>query len=591
MATQEYPGADLSLSQLAFALNERLKCTENSSLYVIANNPRLVPASKQDTDFPNSFTFDDVSQLDRDVSTALANIREWRNSFAPVNRVPWDILSLVPTYLSSQRDRFYSTFVCRHWRRTFLQQGVIWSQLVLKKGEAYARTILERAKGSAIDVLISDNIRDVQLLPPHAQQIRSISFVYTHWEDVQQFFRINSGPLPLLHTLTLEGVEDVVLDPTDPITPPLNTFFSIAINVKAFALQSLRGYPLLRHFSFQNLTAFEFTAIPLENAYHPLELLDFLEASPTLRTVSVLIMAQTITLDGIPGERIVVLPDVETFSLIMQGGAGAGYELVTHISCPSVKRTSLLHRTDHSNAVPPLVFPSSHCFHAIIRQYATDSIEEIALEIQPDYNPVISCSLTFRSPDATALGLDLELYRGGQSGGLIPLGVWHWQTFSYVFETIQNHPLLHNLKRLLIGYRCFISHFLDLSSFATEFRELIESTGPLDLLSIFGLDPHIYLTPFLSIQEFDHPGPIAYPPIKELKISHPSMVHRKEEFPSAIVEFAKLQHARGTPFERLELCMEELPTGIAERLRPWVGEVECYEALCEDTVDRYWMSY
>ena len=51
-----------------------------------------------------SFTFDQVSQLDQDISTLLTTIREWKNSFVRVNRIPLDILSLIPTYLPSNDD-------------------------------------------------------------------------------------------------------------------------------------------------------------------------------------------------------------------------------------------------------------------------------------------------------------------------------------------------------------------------------------------------------------------------------------------------------------------------------------------------------
>src|ERR1700679_1056276 len=70
----------------------------------------------------HSFTSEDVSQLDWDLSTALATVREWKNSFVRVNRIPLDILSLIPTHLSSQGDLFRASAVCRHWRKTFIQQ-------------------------------------------------------------------------------------------------------------------------------------------------------------------------------------------------------------------------------------------------------------------------------------------------------------------------------------------------------------------------------------------------------------------------------------------------------------------------------------
>jgi len=76
--------------------------------------------------------------------------------------------------------------------------------------------------------------------------------------------------------------------------------------------------------------------------------------------------------------------------------------------------------------------------------------------------------------------------------------------------------------------------------------------------------------------------PIVFPPIKELKISHPLMLQRKEECLAAIVELAKSQHALGIPFERLTVCMEEPPTAMEEMLRPWVGAAVCIDEWCPD---------
>ena len=44
------------------------------------------------------FTLDLISQIDLNISIALATIRQWKNSFTLVNRIPTDILSLIPTH-------------------------------------------------------------------------------------------------------------------------------------------------------------------------------------------------------------------------------------------------------------------------------------------------------------------------------------------------------------------------------------------------------------------------------------------------------------------------------------------------------------
>ena len=151
-----------------------------------------------DVDFPRRFTLDEVSKLKWDTSNALAIIHEWINSFVPINRLPLDVLSLIPTHLSSQDDRFRATFVCRHWRRTFLQNATLWSQLYLSKGEAYAKTLLRRAKSSPLNIIVSgaDPIGTVMLLLPHITQIAELKFTNNRWADIQRFSDLDSGPLP-----------------------------------------------------------------------------------------------------------------------------------------------------------------------------------------------------------------------------------------------------------------------------------------------------------------------------------------------------------------------------------------------------------
>ena len=102
-------GRGLSISQLIFALNEELKCVACSPLY-IAKSEYHLSLMKDDmlTICLCRFTFNSISQIDQDASITLASICEWKNSFVPVNhRLPTDIISLVPTHLPTQKDRFH----------------------------------------------------------------------------------------------------------------------------------------------------------------------------------------------------------------------------------------------------------------------------------------------------------------------------------------------------------------------------------------------------------------------------------------------------------------------------------------------------
>ena len=87
MNPRNYLGQELSLLELAFALNEGLKPTVYSPSHVEKDHGH-VRERRPD------FFYILISQLHHAVLTALAAICEQKNSFAPINRIPFDILSL-----------------------------------------------------------------------------------------------------------------------------------------------------------------------------------------------------------------------------------------------------------------------------------------------------------------------------------------------------------------------------------------------------------------------------------------------------------------------------------------------------------------
>ena len=589
MDLHTYPGKGLSLSQLVFALNEELKHAVYSPSYVAKYHRQLTrealgDGTQQHADFFYSFTFDNVSQLDRDVSTALAGIREWRNSFIHINRIPLDVLSLIPTHLRDQTDRFNASYVCRHWRRVFLQHSTLWSRLFLSKGEVYTKTLLERAKGSALDITIGcgGSGGTITLLSPHAHQIRSLDFVPNLWKDIQRFSDINSGPYPLLHTLEISVVEDPwMADEPDPMTLPSLPLFRNAVNLKHFVLRSQK-WSILHRFVFPNLTTFELTVTHEWDGFYALELLDFLEASPTLQTVHVKIIAD-ILLEGVAQKGVVVLPDVQTFSLVISTAIGGpAYELAVKISCPSASYTSLTHWRNVADIITRQdirdTFPSTVLWNAVVRQYTASPVETVSLEIKTPQDSTILCALTFQSSDATIIKLGLEVSKDtdGDRPGM-PLEDMVVEVFSQASKTVRHYPLLHNAKYLHILHETSLSDFFRLIHMANQVRKLFKSIGPLEVLSLHGCDLRSYLSPFLGLPEFEWMvQPIAFPPIKELTISHPSMVDG-EKCMAAIVKLAKSQHALGVPFERVTVRAEKLPTAMAETLGPWVSVADCCE--------------
>jgi hypothetical protein len=576
--TQVHPGQGLSLPQLVFALNEELKRTAYSPSYVAKHHQCL---GERYADFCISFTFDQVSRLDQDASTALATIREWRNSFTPINRVPLDILSLIPTHLSSQRDRLCASFVCRHWRSTFLQRAELWSQLYLSKGEDYVKTLLERAKGSALDVTVGYRVPvdTMTLLSLHTKQFKRLCFARNQLADILRFSEVNSGPLPLLHTLEIVAAQGDSPEDSDAITHPSPLLFDNAPNMKVFRLHSdsVLWTPSFGPFVFPNLVSFDFSATPVV-VFLASGLLDFLEGSPMLRTVDIKLTAY-VSFEGTPRERVVVLPHVETFTLIVTNGR-PGHRLAAHLSCPSARSVSVQHELETGGVVPGGIFPGSALWKTIIHQYTKNPIEEVTLETR--ITSTVTCKLAFRSADAAVVELHFKFTDEGEEEPVLPLEDIHQEVFAQATRTIRNHPQLASVKRLHIFHGYYSFNSAKVSNIAKEVGQLFKSVGPLDELTIHCCDLRPYFHSFFNLPECDVEKPIMFPPIKKLTISHPMI--SGEQSTNAIMGLAKSQHALGMPFERMAIRDRDIFAGTEERLRPWVGIVECcYDVPCAIT--------
>jgi hypothetical protein len=441
--------------------------------------------------------------------------------------------------------------------------------LYLSKGEIYVKTLLERARGSALDITAhhTNPIGAMALLPPHTKQIKYLQFASSYWEDIQRFSEVNSGPLPLLTTLKIGTIDKFNMEDLDETTPPPLPLFSSAINLKKFVLYS-DALPSLDRFGFPNLTKFKLFVAP-EDGFYASQLLNFLEASPALQKVDMRIMAD-IVFEGIPRERVVVLPDVETFHLSMTDG-GPGYRIAAHVSCPSARHTLITHDTFTDEMVTQEIFPSSVSWNAIVRQYSRSPVEEIALGIQIDSGRTTTFSLTFRSSDATVIELGFEITASDQQDRGF-LEDTHYKVFSRASKTIRDHPLLANVRRLHFDHNAYLFGSTQRGLIANQIGRIFKSVGPLEKLAIVGCDLRSYFIPFFDSPEIEQP--VTFPRVEELTVLHPLPASQKACM-SAIVGLAKSQHALGVPFKRVAVYMTRLPKPMAVELGKWVETVHC----------------
>ena len=464
--------------------------------------------------------FFQFSQLAKDISIASMIIHERRNLLAPVNRLPLDVLCLIPIHLASLSDRLRITFVCRHWRRTFLQYAALWSQLSLtgKTDRLLTRVLLKRARGSPLDITADyyeSPIHDVTLLFPFSRQIRSLKLKSTSSDAVQDLSVAISGPLPLLRTIEIDAIP-YWGGPKSRVAPTL-PLFEGAVNLKNLLLH-IHDHPSLHHFAFPNLTTLNFSTDTLE--FPVSRLLNFLEASPALRQIWMRIEAYTFDED-VPAERIIVLSHVKTFDLGVTN-YDPGCEFTTHISCPFAKHVEFSHMLEGAgDNVPKDAYPPSIPWNAIARQYTKGTVERVVLEITMDEELHIDCSITFRSSERATLKLcynhltteedfDMEMNLKER----LPV------VFSQALRTIRNHPLLANVRHLHIKGGDLVIHDLRLA--AEGIGRLLGSMGQLENLTLEGCDLRPYLDAFLDTPLFPEAiQPASFPSIKELVIIHP----------------------------------------------------------------------
>ena len=449
------------------------------------------------------------------------------------------------------------------------------------KGAECVSTLLERAKGSVLDIVAHHHFpaTSITLISPRAQQIRYLEFTGCQWEDIIAFSESISGRLSLLHILKIDT--HVVHTPRlrlGIVTPP-SLFFGGSTNLGQFTFRS-RVLSFLSRFTFPNLTVFELSAYP-EGECSASYLLDFLKASPTLQTVELMI-PPTVVLRGVPREMVVVLSDVKSFSLrVTRDPTTHVYDIAAHISCPRARDASLAHGVDNVHVNDRMkIFPTPDSWNVIAHQYTASPIEEVTLEITYSELEDIECFLTFRSSSMSVLRSGFKVIETGVDEGELDIPRAHigWEIFYQALTTIQDCPLLSHVKRLYIEYTAAIPAIYTYGTLriGSRIRELFSSLGPLDELTIHGCDLRIFLAEFVEdLRYYNWMQPVVFPQVKELAILHPVMKDDVEECMDAIVGLAKSQHSLGIPFERLTVHMWDIPARIEEELMRWVDTVDC----------------
>ena len=231
-----------------------------------------------------------------------------KNTFAPINRIPPEVLSLIPAHCDTDRELIALTHVCRGLRELFISHASLWTYLDCTNVDK-TRVYIERSKASPLEVHLEEYedipfLNDAFLLTvPHLGRLGSLTLSGSS-DDVLQLTKYFASPAPLLKKLRLRFARAE--------TPVIQ---DAIFDGDLSSLCELRLYGVITNLAWGNLSnliTFDLRQVP-SNEVSVTRLLDFFERAPLLRKIH-LLDAFPDSSDA-PPERVVSLPHLKYLTI------------------------------------------------------------------------------------------------------------------------------------------------------------------------------------------------------------------------------------------------------------------------------------
>jgi len=263
----------------------------------------------------------------------LGLVRSVKNSFAPINRIPSEVLSLIPDYSSSagfedqDAELLELTHVCRGWREIFTSRSSLWATLTCENVEK-TRVYIERSKSSPLNIYLTKtdgfaySEGALRLVTPHVSRLGSL-IVWGTLDTTQDLTRHFSRPAPVLRRLDIIPSAYV-----HALTFPATLFNGDISPVRELRLS---GFTQLPWRNMSNLEVFELRHKPgTANAYFLTQLLDLFESAPLLSRVDLTHFIPVSS--NAPSGRVVPIPHLKKLTIRSPSGH---YALLEHLSIPT----------------------------------------------------------------------------------------------------------------------------------------------------------------------------------------------------------------------------------------------------------------
>ena len=161
----------------------------------------------------------EASSLEQDALEVLSLVRSVKNSLAPINRIPPEILSSIPDYYGkggTDQDLLALTHVCRGWRNMFVSRPSLRTRLCFTNVNKIS-TYIQRSRSSPLIIFLGNNGGNtystdaIFLVAPHVRRLKSLVICMDVLPDAIMHFRRHP---PLLEELdiSITGSHAPVLD-------------------------------------------------------------------------------------------------------------------------------------------------------------------------------------------------------------------------------------------------------------------------------------------------------------------------------------------------------------------------------------------
>jgi hypothetical protein len=249
-----------------------------------------------------------VDALERDAFEVLRLVRSIKNSFAPISRVPPEVLSLIPDYYREEdnkdQDLIALTHVCQGWRDTFISRSSLWTRFDFTNIDK-THTYIERSQSSPLELCFGGDhfIEDAfPLITPHIHRLKSLT---VSSENIKTILMHLFCPVPLLEKL---DISIPYLGGLDLDATLFNGDFSSLHELYLSAI--INDLPQWKNLT--NLRTVRLTLFPKRHGIT--QILDFLESAPLLHTVALRLHMQGSS--DAPPERIVPLRHLKSFTIL-----------------------------------------------------------------------------------------------------------------------------------------------------------------------------------------------------------------------------------------------------------------------------------